>query len=117
MKDILKYKNYTSAVHFDSENKILYGKIIGINDLVLFEGRSVNDLISAFQASVDDYLETCKELGKEPDKVYKGNFNVRVSSSIHSNIAKIAEKRGMKINTVAKKALDYLIANEDKVLL
>ncbi len=116
MKDVLEYKNYTSTIHFNSDDKVFYGKIIGINDLVLFEGSSVDELIDAFEEAVDDYLETCKELGKEPNKAYKGSFNVRVSSSTHKKMAMIAQKKGMKMNVIVRKAFNYLVDNEDKVL-
>lgn len=42
-----------------------YGKMIGINDLVSFEGTSVKELEKEFQEAVEDYLATCRELGKE----------------------------------------------------
>lgn len=116
MKDVLEYKGYIGKVSFDADDKVLYGKIIGIDDLILFEGNSVEELVNAFEESVDDYLETCKELGKEPDKVYKGVFNVRLSSDTHKKIALIAAKKGWKMNAVVKKAFSYLIDNEDKVL-
>jgi predicted HicB family RNase H-like nuclease len=79
MKNYLEYKGYSGTVGFSAEDKIFFGKIQGINDLVTFEGTSVDELEQSFQESVLDYLETCKVLNKNPDKVFKGSFNVRVS--------------------------------------
>jgi predicted HicB family RNase H-like nuclease len=70
----------------------------GINDLVNFEADNVTDLETGFKEAVNDYLETCKELGKTPEKTYKGVFNVRVPSSIHKSIAMLAAEKGLKLN-------------------
>ncbi len=78
MNDILEYKGYFASVHFSAEDDIFYGKIIGINDLVSFEGTSVPELKATFYEAAEDYLEMCKEMNKDPDKMYKGSFNVRI---------------------------------------
>ena len=70
MKNYLEYKGYIGSVEFRADEKVLCGKIQGINDLILFEGESVSELENNFKESVDDYLETCKEIGKEPNKTH-----------------------------------------------
>jgi predicted HicB family RNase H-like nuclease len=57
MNDILQYKNYYAAVHFSADDEVFYGKILGINDLVSFDGSSVKELKKAFKDAVEDYLE------------------------------------------------------------
>ena len=80
MSDILQYKGYYASVNFSVEDDVFYGKIIGINDLVSFEGTSVSELKHSFQEAVEDYLETCSLIKKVPEKTYKGSFNVRIPS-------------------------------------
>lgn len=67
MYNILEYKSYYGDVHFSSPDEIFHGKIIGINDLVTFEGASVSELKKSFHEAVDDYLATCEEIGKVPN--------------------------------------------------
>ena len=55
----LKYKNFTGTVNFINEDKIFFGKIEGINDLITFEGNSETEFTKAFEEAVDDYLEIC----------------------------------------------------------
>ena len=98
------------------EHNGYFGKVIGISDLVTYEGGSVKELKEAFEESVDDYLDTCKELGKEPDRFYRGVFNIRTSSIIHRELSIMAERKKMKLNELVNKAFDYLVKNEDKVL-
>lgn len=115
MAGYLKYKNYYGTVEYSSEDKLLYGKVVGINDLVNYEGTSIDELNENFKEAVNDYLETCKELGKEPEKVYKGMFNVRTSNKRHRELAIIASKRNIKLNEVVNISFDYLIKHEDIV--
>ena len=77
MKNVLTYKEFIGSVHFSAADKVFHGKIEGITDLVTFEGRSVAELTKAFHEAVSDYLTLCKETGKEPERSYKGSFNVR----------------------------------------
>ena len=109
MTDILEYKSYYASVHFGSEDEVFHGKIIGINDLVSFEGTTVKELKAAFHEAVDDYLETCKELGKEPEKTYKGSFNIRISPELHRQAAQYALLRGISLNDFVRNAIDYMI--------
>ena len=78
MNNVLKYKGYYAVVQYSAEDEVLYGKIEGIDDLVSFESDSICGIKNEFENAVDDYIEYCKEIGKEPDKVYKGSFNVRI---------------------------------------
>ena len=93
--NILEYKGYHTKVEFDSENFILTGKIEGINDLVNFECEDINEVEHEFHAAVDDYLEFCKEVGKEPDKEYKGTFNVRIDPALHKQLSNMAMKSAL----------------------
>ncbi len=116
MKNYLEYKGYTGTVEFSAEDNCLFGKIIGINDLINFESQDVLGLKKSFEESVDDYLETCKELGKQPNKSFKGVFNVRTNIETHRSLVLLAARKNMKLNDLASKALNYLVQNESTVL-
>ncbi|PIB39055.1 type II toxin-antitoxin system HicB family antitoxin [Maribacter sp. 4G9] len=116
MEDYLKYKDYLGSVEFSADDGVLHGKIIGINDLVTYEGTSVVELRSEFEDAVEDYLQMCVDLEKEPNKFFKGVFNVRTSNETHRDLVIIAEKKKMKLNELVNKAFDFLVKNEDKVL-
>ncbi|MDA8174013.1 MAG: type II toxin-antitoxin system HicB family antitoxin, partial [Nitrospiraceae bacterium] len=88
------------------DDDVFHGKIAAINDLILFEGTSVKELKKAFHEAVDDYLETCKEMGREPQKPYKGSFNVRIPSDLHRKAAAKATMMGVSLNQLVQKALE-----------
>jgi predicted HicB family RNase H-like nuclease len=112
MNDILEYKGYFAYVHFSAKDEVFYGKIIGINDLVSFEGDSVQELKSAFHEAVEDYLETCKQIQKTPDKTYKGSFNVRIPSNLHREAALFAAAKNISLNDFVRYAINNTIIKE-----
>ncbi len=90
----MKYKNYESIVEFDHETKIFHSEVINIRDVITFQGSSVEELKQAFQDSIDDYLEFCKQRGEEPDKPFSGKFVVRINPELHKVIAIRAKQEG-----------------------
>jgi len=117
MNDILEYNGYYGSIHYSSKDEVFHGKLVGINDLVSYEGESAADLKAAFQEAVEDYLETCKELNKEPDKMYKGSFNVRIPSDLHRKAAIVAAIKNVTLNDLVKTAIDDLIKHSDRELV
>jgi len=57
MKDVLNYKGFIGSVHFSAYDKVFFGKIEGINDLVTFEGETVKELTDAFHYVVDEHIK------------------------------------------------------------
>jgi len=106
MKDVLTYKGFMGTVHFSAEDKVFHGKIEGIDDLVTFEGHSVEELKKAFHNEVDDYIALCKEMGKEPIRSYKGSFNVRISPEMHRKAVERATKKGLSLNQFVQTAIE-----------
>lgn len=105
MKNYLEYKGYRGTIQFSADDMVFFGVIQGINDLVTFEGESVEDLQRAFKETVDDYLDMCHRVGKEPEKEYKGQFNVRVSPELHKACALMAAEEGVSLNQIVEEAL------------
>lgn len=105
MTDKLKYKEFIGTVHFSNEDEVFFGKIEGINDLITFEGETVNKLKRAFKDAVEDYLELCKVTGKEVFKSFKGSFNVRLNPELHSKLFENATLKGKTLNQYVKEAI------------
>ena len=109
MKDIMTYKAYIGSIHYSTEDEVFFGKLEGIDDLVTFEGRSVDELKEAFVEAVEDYVDTCKRNNKEPLRTYKGTFNVRVSPELHKKLAIKATQEGISLNQIVEKALKTIV--------
>jgi predicted HicB family RNase H-like nuclease len=66
---VIEYKGYEASVEQD-EGK-LFIRVLDITDLLVTECSGAPEVMPAFIDVIDDYLETCKELGEEPKKPMK----------------------------------------------
>jgi predicted HicB family RNase H-like nuclease len=107
--DVLKYKDYEGSAELDMTRSVCRGKILFIDDLVTYEAASPATLQKEFEAAVDDYLETCVSLGKEPLRPFRGLFNVRVAPSLHRAAALRAAVDAVSLNDVVVRALDAFL--------
>ena len=73
---------------------------MGITDIVSFEGSSVDELERDFREGVEDYLEMCQDMGKEPEKPFSGKVMVRMPSELHCALAVEAKRQKKSINTL-----------------
>ena len=86
MKNTMEYKGYIGSVEVSEEDGVFFGKVQGIRSLISYEGESYNDLRDDFHNAVEDYLAMCQEEEKEPEKAYKGSFNIRISPELHKQL-------------------------------
>lgn len=105
MSNVMTYRGYSARIEYDDEDGILFGQIAGIRDGVGFHADTVEGLRAAFHEAVDDYLETCARVGKEPQKPYSGKVMFRVSPELHRKAALAAELAGKSLNQWAEEAL------------
>jgi len=107
--DILKYKDYEGTAELDMTRQVCRGKILFIDDLVTYEADSPSELQREFEAAVDDYIETCATLNREPQKSLKGQFNVRIPAALHKVAVLRALADNISLNDVVVRALDAFL--------
>ena len=107
--DILKYKDYEGTAELDMERFVCRGKILFIDDLVTYEADSPASLRKEFEAAVDDYIETCAALNREPKKPLKGLFNVRIPAALHKAAVLRSIRDNISLNDVAVRAIDAYV--------
>ncbi len=105
MINVLEYNGYQAIIEFDPEDEIFVGHLAGIEDIIGFHGTTVNELKAAFHESVDDYIETCKKIGKSPQKPYSGKMMFRVDPKVHAKAALAAQLKGISLNQWAEDVL------------
>jgi predicted HicB family RNase H-like nuclease len=116
MKDTMTYKGYAGSVHYNDEDRVLYGKLECIRSLISYEGTDVDSLRCAFEEAVDDYLALCKKAGRKPEQPFSGTFNVRTGSDLHRRAALLAEAQGTTLNRVVSEALQRYLQQEHEAL-
>lgn len=111
MKNCLEYRGYLGSTDFEDDGPVLVGKLLFIRDVITYSAETANGLVKAFHEAVDDYLETCEELGDTPDTPCKGTFNVRVGEKLHRDAAVVARNRGQTLNDFVCQALTNAVQN------
>jgi predicted HicB family RNase H-like nuclease len=95
---MLEYKGYQGAVEYDYDADILYGEVIGLRDVVTFQGKSIAELEQSFKDTIGEYLKFCEELHRKPEKPFSGKFNVRISPQLHRSLAIRAKRENRSLN-------------------
>ena len=56
----LSHKGYTGSIEVSLEDNCLHGRVLFIEDIVTYEGETVDDLATSFKDAVDRYVTYCK---------------------------------------------------------
>ena len=104
--ELLSHKGYSGSVETSVTDNVLHGKILFINDLVTYEADNIPQLKVEFEAAVNDYLDTCAQIGKIPQKSCSGQYNVRVTPELHRLAQQRAAEEGTSLNAVTASALE-----------
>ena len=105
MNNTMEYKGYLGSVEFSEEDALFYGKVLGIRALISYEGSNAQELVTDFHSAVNDYLELCAHQGKEPERAYKGSFNVRISPELHKQAVVAAMAHNMTLNSFVESSI------------
>lgn len=108
---MLKYKGYAGQVSFDAEAKIFHGEVLGLKDVITFQGTTVKELERAFRDSIEDYLEFCAKRGEKPEKPCSGKFVVRLSPALHSRVIVEAKQEGVSLNRFVEESLEQRLVH------
>lgn len=106
MSKMMEYKGYHARIEYDGDDAIFTGKVYGIVDSLNFHGTSVAELEEMFHQSIDNYLQMCASAGKQPDREFKGSFNIRITPELHQGISLQAAREGLSLNQYVSRALE-----------
>ena len=94
----MNYTGYGCTIRFDDDADIFHGEVTGLRDVITFQGRTVDELKTAFRDSVDDYLDYCASRGEAADKPYSGRFLLRIDPSLHRRLVELSSDEGESLN-------------------
>ncbi len=107
MENFITYNDYIGSVNYSADDRVFYGKIEFIQDLVTFEATTVNDLESAFRNAVNHYLQQCQKLNKAPQKTFKGRIQVTLDPGLYKRASLIAAHQKISLNQLVAQALKH----------
>lgn len=115
MSQTKPYRGYRGTVEYSHEDGVLFGKVIGIRDLVNYEAETAKEIEPAFKCAVDTYIADCEAAGEQPNKPFTGSLNVRISSEVHEDLFIIATQKNKKLNTVIAEFLAESVKKAKKL--
>lgn len=102
----MKYKGYTARMDFDAEDNILVGKVLGIEDVIVFHAESVHEFQAAFHTAIDDYIAACEKLNQKPEKPASGGLMLRVNPQVHAAALRKAAHDGQSLNKWVERVIE-----------
>jgi predicted HicB family RNase H-like nuclease len=108
-RNLLSHKGYTAAAEVDFDDGLIHGRVLGIRDVVTFEGTTTKAARQDFEAAVEDYLAQCRDEGKEPERPFSGQFNLRIPRELHQRVVEAAERHGLSLNAFVESTLQHAV--------
>ena len=105
----LEYKGYTAFIQYSEEDGCFIGEVIGINDQIIFDAPSIDEIRKIFESDVDSYIQYCREIGKEPNKP-ASEIMVPVSPVLYAKVSRMAENDGVPVRKAMETALQEFVA-------
>jgi len=109
LNNTMEYKGYVGSVEFSEEDLLFFGKVLGVRALISYEGNTAADLVNDFHSAVEDYLALCEETNVQPEKAYKGSFNVRISPELHKQAVIAAMAQNMTLNSFVEGSIERAV--------
>jgi len=106
MSDTISFDGYIASVSLDLENGLLHGSVINTRDVLTFEAGDIAGLVKAFEETILDYRQWCREEGVEPERPYSGNLRLRLSPDIHRLAAVRSVQEGLSLNSWIVKTVE-----------
>ena len=112
MKNVMQINGYDAAINYDPEIEMFRGEFINLNGGADFYASDIEGLHKEGCASLEMFLQMCKEDGVEPKKNYSGKFNVRISPKLHEKLVLASSATGKSINQIVVESLSENVGNE-----
>jgi len=109
---MIEYKGYIGVVEFDPEIDSFHGIVISTNDVITFYGSSVAELREEMRRSVEEYLNFCREQGREPEKPFSGKLIIQTNPELHRRLVMEATRRHVSTDDYVHEILEKALAKE-----
>ena len=106
LTNLLQYKDYHARIAFDPSADAFHGRVIGMQDVIDFYGRTPEELREEFKNSVEEYLAWCAEEGTKPEKTWQGKLTIRVDEGLRRRLAVVAAAYGESVSAWIAHLLD-----------
>jgi predicted HicB family RNase H-like nuclease len=110
MKDqTIQYNGYTALLTYDPEDESYTGEVIGIEDMIVFEGSTIEEALENFKDMMERYPKLCSKMNFEPNPPPE-QIMVPVEPELYAKAVSIAETNGQTTTGVVNQAIEALVA-------
>ena len=102
----MTHDGYLATIELDEEAGLFHGEVINTRDVLTFQGRTPEELKTAFAETIADYIDWCRERGKSPERPFSGTFSVRVKPEVHRRAAAAAAREGKSLTGFVAEVLE-----------
>lgn len=110
MNNTMEYKGYTGTIEFSEEDQVFYGKVLGIQSLLLYEGKNRQELEKDFHEFIDEYLKDCGENGITPEKPFTTNGRVTITPELYEKASLLAASKQISLDQFVEQTIEDAIA-------
>lgn len=94
MTNTMSYEGYMANMVFDAEDKVIVGRVQGIDDIISFHGESVAEFEATFHAAVDDYPAASQAFGSAPERPASGKVMLRIAPRSMQQLSRLRQEPG-----------------------
>ena len=102
----MNHKGYTARIEFDERDNIFVGRVLGVRTMISFHGQTVDELRTAFETTIEEFLRDCKAQGIRPEKPASGKLMLRVPPEVHGAALVAAQAAGKSLNQWATEVIE-----------
>ena len=106
----MKLEGYRAVIELGPDIEMFRGEFAGLNGGADFYARNTPGLKREGAASLEVFLDMCKEDEVEPRKQFSGKFSVRIPPDLHAAIAAAAAAEGRSLNQWVRDELRACVA-------
>lgn len=113
MRNTMEYKGYLGSIEISEKDSYLFGCVMGIQTQITYRGSTAQELVEHFHLAVDTYLDFCKQTEQEPERAYKGQFNVRIPPKLHRLAVAYATNHRKTLNSFVEESIREKLTREN----
>ena len=109
MSTTVNYRGYDGSIIHDPGDNLYHGRILGIRDMVIYHGYTVEEAETIFREAVDEYLSDLEKDGKEPPKPF-ASLPADMPHDLQVKAALFAQEHDVEIESVLNMTLSQFFA-------
>jgi predicted HicB family RNase H-like nuclease len=96
--NLLEIDGHKATIEYDPDLEMFRGEFLGLAGGADFYASDVGGLKKEGRASLQAYLEACRERGVAPYRSYSGKLNLRLDPAVHEAAVAAAAAEKMSLN-------------------